>query len=55
MILIIGVTSRLGKAVAQRLLRDGVPFRAACRSLARAHWLSELGIDVVQFDLPSSP
>ena len=53
MILIIGVTSRLGKAVAQRLLRDGVPFRAACRNLAKAHWLSELGIDVVQLDLAS--
>ena len=53
MILIIGVTSRLGKAVAERLLLDGVPFRAACRNLAKAQWLSEQGIEVVQLDFAS--
>ena len=53
MILRLGVTSRLGKAVAERLLLAGVPFRAACRNLAKAQWLSEQGIEVVQLDFAS--
>ena len=53
MILIVGVTSRLGRAVAERLLHRGIPFRAACRNVAKAEWLSERGINVVKIDVTS--
>lgn len=53
MILLVGATGRLGKAVAERLLDDGVPFRAACRSAAGAQWLVERGVEVVHLDLES--
>lgn len=51
MILIVGVTGRLGRAVAERLLQDGIPFRAGCRNTAKGRWLSELGIEVFHLDL----
>ena len=51
MILLVGVTGRLGKAVAERLLADGIPFRAACRNPAKAQWLSLRGVDVATLDL----
>ena len=51
MILLVGATGRLGEEVAKRLLRDGVKFRAACRNIAKAQWLSEKGVDVVKLDI----
>ncbi len=53
MILIVGASGRLGRAMAERLLQEGVPFRAACRNAAKAHWLAERGVDVVPLDLES--
>ena len=53
MILLVGATGRLGKAVAERLLQDGIPFRAACRNMAKAQWLVERGVDVRALDLES--
>jgi uncharacterized protein YbjT (DUF2867 family) len=53
MILLVGVTGRLGRAVAERLLKDAVTFRAACRNIAKAKWLIERGVDVVAVDLES--
>ena len=51
MILLAGATGRLGKAVAERLLEEGIPFRAACRDVRKAKWLSERGVEVVRLDL----
>ncbi len=53
MILVAGASGRLGKAVAERLLQERIPFRAACRNLAKAKWLAEQGVDVVPLDLES--
>jgi NADH dehydrogenase len=53
MILLVGASGRLGKAVAKRLLRDGVPFRAACRNVGKAQWLLERGVDVFPLDVES--
>ena len=53
MILLVGATGRLGKAVAERLLQDGTPFRAACRNIAKAQWLVERGVDVRALDVES--
>jgi len=51
MILVVGATGRLGKAVAERLLQEGISFRAACRSVAKARWLAERGVEVVRLDV----
>jgi NADH dehydrogenase len=51
MILVVGATGRLGKAVAERLLQDGISFRAACRNVAKAQWLAERGVEVVPLDV----
>ena len=51
MILLVGVTGRLGKAVAECLLLEGIPFRATCRSVAKAKSLTDRGADVVQLDV----
>lgn len=51
MILVVGATGRLGRAIAERLLQDGVPFRAACRSAAKARSLFARGVEVVEIDL----
>ncbi len=53
MILLVGATGRLGKAVALRLLDDGIPFRAACRNVTKAQWLVERGVDVLPMDVAS--
>ena len=53
MILLVGATGRLGRAVAQRLLHDGIPFRAACRNVTKAQWLVERGVEVLQMDVES--
>ena len=53
MILLVGATGRLGRAVAQRLLHDGIPFRAACRNVTKAQWLGERGVEVLQMDVES--
>lgn len=53
LILLVGATGRLGTAVADRLLRDGIPFRAACRNVGKAQLLSERGIEVVRLDVES--
>lgn len=53
MILLVGATGRLGKAVAERLLERGIAFRAACRNVAKAQWLVDRGIDVVQLNFES--
>jgi len=53
MILLVGTTGRLGRAVAERLLRDGIPFRAACRSVTKAQWLAERGVEVRALDVES--
>lgn len=53
MILLVGATGRLGKAVAERLLQQGIPFRAAVRTVAKAKWLAERGVEVVRMDLES--
>lgn len=53
MILLVGATGRLGKAVAERLLQDGISFRATCRSVAKAQWLAERGVEVRALDLRS--
>ena len=50
MILLVGATGRLGEAIAKRLLRDGVKFRAACRDVSKASWLEDKGIDVLRYD-----
>lgn len=54
MILLVGATGRLGKAVADRLLHDGIEFRAACRNVTKAQWLVERGIEVRPLDVESS-
>lgn len=51
MILVVGATGRLGRAVADRLMQEGIPFRAACRNVTKAHWLAERGVNVVQLDV----
>ncbi len=53
MILLVGGTGRLGKAVAERLLRDGIAFRAACRSVGKARSLADRGVEVVRLDIES--
>ena len=53
MILLVGATGRLGRAVAQRLLHDGIPFRAACRNVTKAQWLGERGVEMLQMDVES--
>lgn len=53
MILLVGATGRLGMAVANRLLQDGIPFRAACRNPAKAQWLVERAVEVVPLDVQS--
>lgn len=53
MILVVGASGRLGQAVSERLLRDGIPFRAACRNPDKAKRLLESGIDVVRLDVAS--
>ena len=53
MILLVGATARLGRTVALRLLRDGIPFRAACRNVTKAQWLAERGVDVLRMDIES--
>ncbi len=53
MILLVGATGRLGKAVAELLLRQGIPFRAACRDIDKAAGLLGRGVDVVQLDVES--
>ena len=53
MILLVGATGRLGKAVAERLLQDGIPFCAACRNIGKAQWLVERGVDVRALDVES--
>jgi NADH dehydrogenase len=53
MILLVGATGRLGRAVAERLLLDDIPFRAACRNVAKAQWLADRGVEVLQLDLES--
>jgi NADH dehydrogenase len=47
----VGATGRLGKAVAERLLQEGIPFRAACRNVGKAQWLAERGVKVAHVDL----
>lgn len=50
MILLVGATGRLGEAVAKRLLRDDLRFRAACRNVSKANWLADQGIEVLHYD-----
>ncbi len=54
MILVVGATGRLGKAVAERLFEQNIAFRAACRNPAKASWLSDRGVEVVRLDIESS-
>lgn len=51
MILVVGATSRLGRAVVGELLAGGWPVRAACRHPAAAADLLALGAEVVAIDL----
>lgn len=51
MIMLIGVTSSLGKAIAEQLLVAGIPFRGACRNRTKAKSLTDRDVDVVQIDL----
>lgn len=51
MILLVGATGRLGQAVAERFLREGIPFRAAVRHPARAGWLTQRGVEVRALDI----
>ena len=53
MILLVGATGRLGRAVAHRLLHHGIPFRAACRNVTKAQWLLECGVAVLRMDVAS--
>lgn len=53
MILLVGATGRLGRAVALRLLQDGIPFRAACRNTTKAQWLVERGVEVLPMEVGS--
>lgn len=55
MILLVGGTSRLGRAVAERMLGEGIAFRAACRDPKKARWLHDRGVEVVLLDLESGP
>ena len=50
MILLVGATGRLGKAVAQRFLHNGTQFRAACRDVSKAKWLGDQGVEVMRYD-----
>ena len=50
MILLVGASGRLGKAVAERLLQSGTQFRAACRNVSKANWLADQGIEVMRYD-----
>ena len=50
MILLVVATGRLGEAVAKRLSRDGVKFRAACRNVSKAKWLADRGVEVLHYD-----
>lgn len=51
MILIVGVTGRLGKAIATRLLQDGIAFRGTCRDAAKAKSLADKGVEIVSVDV----
>jgi uncharacterized protein YbjT (DUF2867 family) len=53
MILLVGASGTLGKAVAERLLEDGIPFRAACRNVEKAQWLADRGVEVIALDVAS--
>ena len=50
MILLVGATGRLGKAVAARLLQNDCKFRAACRDVSKAKWLADQGVEVLRYD-----
>lgn len=50
MILLVGATGRLGKAVAQRFLHNGTQFRAACRDVSKAKCLVDQGVEVMRYD-----
>ena len=50
MILLVGASGRLGKAVAERLLQNGTQFRAACRNVSKAKWLADQGVEVMRYD-----
>jgi len=50
-ILLVGATGRLGRAVADRLVKARLPFRAACRNPADAKWLSGSAVEVLRVDL----
>ena len=54
MILLVGATGRLGRAVASLLIEAKLPFRAACRDPSKAQWLVEQGVEVVPVDLSSA-
>lgn len=54
MILLVGATGWLGKAVAERLLDQGIPFRAACRNVSKAQWLTARGVEVLHLDIERS-
>lgn len=53
MILLVGATGRLGRAVAERLLEKGIPFRAGCRTVSKARWLTEREVEVLPLDVGS--
>lgn len=53
MILLVGASGRLGRAVAERMLDENIAFRAACRNPRKAQWLSDRGVTVVPLDLQS--
>lgn len=53
MILLVGATGRLGKAVAERLLNNGIVFCAASRNVAKAQWLADRGVEVRALDVAS--
>ncbi len=53
MILLVGATGRLGRAVAERLQGENIIFRAACRDPDKAQWLRDRGVEVVELDLAS--
>nr|WP_295372398.1 NAD(P)H-binding protein [uncultured Sphingosinicella sp.] len=51
MILIVGASGRLGRAVAKELLERGHKVRAGCRTPSKLRDLQELGAEIVRIDL----
>ncbi len=51
MILVVGGTGFVGSHLIRRMRKEGLPVRAVVRNPGKAHWLKELGVEVVAGDI----